>query len=156
MSVLVGRSSTSLRGREETEQWLGQDTGKAGHTVSLCFCKQTLLTQGTGGGRGEHEHTPRSFISLNAREGHGKPPVQPVPNPPCCACRREMRYLKFCQRQLGQAELAAALSVFTFPVQVVRDLLPHHPLFTFTQGTRNLKEGTHVQVVLQGSTQVRV
>lgn len=33
--------STSLRGREEKEQWFGHDTGNAGHTVSLCFWKQT-------------------------------------------------------------------------------------------------------------------
>lgn len=31
------RVSTSLRGNEEKEQWFGHDTGKAGHTVSLCF-----------------------------------------------------------------------------------------------------------------------
>lgn len=63
-------------------------------------------------------------------------------------------YLKFCQWHLGHAEVTAALSVFTFPAQVFGDLLPHHPLFTFAQRTRNFKEGTHVQVVLQGSTQV--
>lgn len=30
------------------------------------------------------------------------------------------------------------------------DLFPHHPLFAFTQRTRNLKEGTRVEVVLRG------
>lgn len=72
-----------------------------------------------------------------------------------CCCRRKTRYLKLRQRHLGHAELTAALSEFTFPAQVVGDLLPHHSLFTFTQRTRNLKEGAHIQVVLEGSRQVR-
>lgn len=59
------------------------------------------------------------------------------------------RYLKVRERQLAHAELTAALSVFTLPAQVLGDLLPHHPLLTFTQRTWNLEEGTHVQVVLQ-------
>lgn len=57
-------------------------------------------------------------------------------------------YLKVRQRHLRQAELAARLSVFTFPAQVVGNLFPHHSLFTFTQRTRDLEERTHVQVVL--------
>lgn len=65
------------------------------------------------------------------------------------------RYLKFCQWHLGHAELTAGLSVFTFPAQVVGDLFPHHPLFTFTQRTRDLEEGTHVQVVLRGKEETR-
>lgn len=73
-----------------------------------------------------------------------------------CSCRRQVRYLKFCQRHLAPAELTTALSVLTFPAQMVGDLLPHHSLLTFTQRTRKLKEGTHVQVVLQESTQVRI
>lgn len=59
-----------------------------------------------------------------------------------------IRYLKVSQRHLGQAELAARLSVFTFPAQVVGNLFPHHSLFTFTQRTGDLEERTHVQVVL--------
>lgn len=64
-----------------------------------------------------------------------------------------MRYLQVGQRHLGFAELAAGLSVFTFPAQVVGNLFPHHPLFTFTQRTGNLEERTHIQVVLQTDKQ---
>lgn len=67
----------------------------------------------------------------------------------CCGNRR---YLELCQWHLGHAELTAGLSVFTFPAQVLGDLFPHHSLFTFTQRTGNLKEGTRVQVVLRGET----
>lgn len=60
-----------------------------------------------------------------------------------------MKYRQVSQGHLGRAELAAGLSVFTFPAQVVGDLFPHHSFFTFTQRTGNLEEGTHIQVVLQ-------
>lgn len=58
-------------------------------------------------------------------------------------------HLQVSQRHLGHAELAGGLSVFTLPGQVVGDLLPHHPLLTLPQRTRDLEEWTHVQVVLQ-------
>lgn len=66
-----------------------------------------------------------------------------------------MTYLQVGQRHLGHAEFAAGLSVFTFPAQVVRNLFPHHSLFTFTQRTGNLEEWTHIQVVLKTDRQVR-
>lgn len=56
-------------------------------------------------------------------------------------------FLQVSQRHLGHAELAAGFSVFTFPAQMVGDLLPHHSFFTFAQRTGNLVERTHIQVV---------
>lgn len=73
---------------------------------------------------------------------------------PCDRCARGSlscdvnSYLKIRQGHLSLAELAARLSVFTFPVEVIRNLLPHHSLFTFSQRTGHLEERTHVQVVL--------
>lgn len=58
-------------------------------------------------------------------------------------------HLQVRQRHLGVAELAGGLSVFALPAQVVGNLLSHHPLFTFSQRTGNLKERTHIQVILQ-------
>lgn len=58
-------------------------------------------------------------------------------------------YLQVSQRHLCHTELAAGLSVFTFPAQMVGNLFPHHSLLTFTQRTRYLEERTHIQVVLQ-------
>lgn len=64
-----------------------------------------------------------------------------------CWTHRLFMFLQIRQRHLGGAELTARLPVFTFPAQVVWDFLPHHSLFTFSQRTRNLKEGTDIQVV---------
>lgn len=58
-------------------------------------------------------------------------------------------YREVRQRHLGPAELTGALSVFTLPGQVLRYLLPHHPLLAFPQRTGDLEERTHIQVVLQ-------
>ena len=62
-------------------------------------------------------------------------------------------YLQVGQRHLGRAELTGGLSVFTFPGQVVRNVFPHHSFFTFAQRTGNLKEWTHVQVLLRKDRQ---
>ena len=58
-------------------------------------------------------------------------------------------YLQFTEGHLVFAVFTAALSVFTLEAQVVRDVLPHHSLFTLPQGARDFKEWTHVEVVLR-------
>ena len=58
-------------------------------------------------------------------------------------------YLQFTEGHLVFAVFTAALSVFTLEAQVVRDVLPHHPLLALPQRARDFKEWTHVEVVLR-------
>ena len=74
------------------------------------------------------------------------PLVKVVNRRPCCVYHA---YLQFTEGHLVFAVFTAALSVFTLEAQVVRDVLPHHPLLALPQGARDFKEWTHVEVVLR-------
>lgn len=124
------------------------------HKVRRIQQQQTRLTKPpnhTSAVRTDGSHAPKHTPVVRGQcileSNHPEPE-------PCNRCARGSlscdvnSYLKIRQGHLGLAELAARLSVFTFPVEVIRNLLPHHSLFTFSQRTGHLEERTHIQVVL--------